>query len=457
MKNKIKPFHGLRYNLRKFKSAEQFACWPYDIIDPKKQDEFHRNGEYNIIRVTLGREKPSDNPKNNKYTRAYENLYSWFRKGVLIKDEKPAFYAYQQKYKVPFSDTVRVINGFIGLIKLQDYDKKRILPHEDVLSKPLEDRFNLYKTTEIQDSGIYGLYEDKKNVVDKLFNSYMEKNKPDINYDENHTINHRFWVVKDADLIRNVESTMNSKVIYIADGHHRYHTMLNLKKYYREKYGIPEHMDHPVDYIMMFFVNSSHQGLTILPTHRILYNLKELKLKALLEHIKDYFHLKVFTFNTPREEEKERKRWLYLLNSAPDNTHSFGIYIENLKRYFLLTLKKKEAYFKMFNVQRPNIWKSLDVSIIHTLLINYILHITNKDVSNQIYIDYTKDYHEAIQKVKDEKYNVAIICNSTRINQILRIAKIGEKMPQKSTYFYPKILTGLVMYDMRGLEKVRNP
>jgi uncharacterized protein (DUF1015 family) len=228
---------------------------------------------------------------------------------------------------------------------------------------------------------------------------------------------------------------------------------VSLKKYFREKYRIPAQADHPVDYIMMFLVNSCHQGLTILPYHRILYDLKQLKLKALLEHIRDYFHLKVFTFNTKEEEVKERKRWLYLLNSAPANTHSFGIYIEDLKRYFLLTLKKKEAYLRMFNVQKSSIWKSLDVSIIHTLLINYILKITNKEVSNQINIDYTKDYSEAIDKVKNDKHNVAIICNSTKISQILKIAKIGEKMPQKSTYFYPKVLTGLVMYDMDGLGK----
>ena len=199
----------------------------------------------------------------------------------------------------------------------------------------------------------------------------------------------------------------------------------------------------------MFFVNSNHQGLSVLPYHRNLYNLKEMKLKEILEHIKDYFDLKVITFSDQKQEKIERERFLYLLKSTPPNVHSFGIYIKNMKRYFLLTLKNKEAYLKMAKVNKSNFWKSLDVSIIHTLLIDYILHITKKDISNQIYIDYTKNHVEAIDKVNNGKHQVGIILNPTKINQVSKIAQIGEKMPQKSTYFYPKILTGLVINKMQ--------
>lgn len=448
MKNKVIPFQGIRYNLNKFKSAGEFVCWPYDIIDKNQQEDFYKKSPYNVIRIALGKEKKTDNEKNNKYTRAAESFQQWQKKRVLQQEETPALYLYQQVYKVPFTNETKTIVGFIGLVKLQDYSERKVIPHEDVLSKPLADRFSVFKAMNAQESPIYGVYEDSRYILDNTLKDYMKKYKPDINYNENHSINHKVWILNNPETIKKIQKNINAKTIYIADGHHRYHTMLNYKKYYREQNKIPENQEHPVDYIMMFLVNSSHQGLTILPYHRILYNLQSIKLKLLLQHIKEYFHLKVFTYETPKQEELEKKRWLYLLNSTPANTHSFGIYIKKLKHFFLLTLRKKEAYLKLFDVQRSTTWKSLDVSIIHALLIDHILHITHKDVSNQIYIDYTKDYNEAIEKVKNENYQVAIICNATKINQILKIAQLGEKMPQKSTYFYPKILTGIVLYDM---------
>ena len=173
-----------------------------------------------------------------------------------------------------------------------------------------------------------------------------------------------------------------------------------------------------------------------------------MKLKELLKHIKDYFHLKIFTFDNQKEDKKEKERFLYLLKTSSPNTHSFGVYIKNVKRYFLLTLKNKEAYLKMATVDRSIAWKSLDVTIIHTLLIDYILHITKKDISNQIYIDYTQNHTKAIDKVDNDKYQVAIILNPTKINEVLRIAQNSEKMPQKSTYFFTKLLTGLVLNQM---------
>jgi len=448
MKNLVRPFKALRYNIKLFNSPDEFLCLPYDIINRKQQDEFYKKGPYNVIRLTLGKTYSTDTKKNNQYTRAKKYLDIWKKKNILLKENTPSIYLYEQKYILPFTDETKTIRGFIALLKLKEYKEKKVLPHEEVLTKPLEDRFNLTVATNTQFSAIYGLYHDKKNIIDNIIDDFINHNKPIINYKEAKNLHHKFWQIDDLNIIKKIQKIMQKKIIYIADGHHRYQTMLKYQSYYRKRYNIPKKLEHPVDYIMMFFVNMDHQGLSILPTHRVLYNLKEMRLKTLLEHIKDYFHLQIYNFSDEKEELKIRKIWSEDLKRIGRKMHAFGVYIKNLNRYFLLTLKNEEAYMKMSKIKKSKYWKKLDVSIIHTLLIDYILHITKKDISNQIYIDYTKDFTEAIEKVKNGKHQVAIILNPPKVREVVKIANRGEKMPQKSTYFYPKILTGLTIYEM---------
>ena len=227
MRNKVIPFKGLRYDEKKFKSPGEFVCWPFDIIKEKHQDKFYRKGICNIIRITLGKEKKNDSSTNNKYTRANEFLNQWIKKRILIKENKPAFYAYQQIYKIPFTNEKKSINGFIGLVKLQDYKKKKILPHEDTFKQPIEDRLHLTKTTNTQISPIYSIYTDKKHIIDNILDDYIKKSKPIIDYKENNAIQHRFWVMTDLELIKSIQKSIKKKLIYIADGHHRYQTKLN--------------------------------------------------------------------------------------------------------------------------------------------------------------------------------------------------------------------------------------
>ncbi len=448
MKNSIKPFKGMRYNLKNFKNAGEFVCWPYDIIDKKMQNEFYKRSRYNIIRLSLGKINKTDDDKKNRYTRAAKFFNQWVKQNILIQEKKESFYVYKQRYTVPGTKIKKELYGFIGLIKLQDYDKKLILPHEEVLQKPLKDRFKLTVETKLQMSAIYGLYKDSNNNIDNMLANYMSSKRALISYKETSDMMHKFWKIDNDDIIKNIQNTINRKIIYIADGHHRYQTMLNFRDYYRKKYKIPANVDHPVDYILMFFVNTEHQGLTILPTHRLLYNFPDMRLKTMLAHVKDYFQLEVFSFRNKKEEVSAKKQWLDKLVNAPKNIHSFGIYVKKVNRYFLLTLRNKNAYLEMGDINQSKDWKSLDVSIIHTLLIDHILHLTKKQISNQIYIDYTKDIDDALNRVKHDKYQAAIILNSTKIGEILKIAKNGEKMPQKSTYFYPKILTGFVFNKM---------
>ncbi len=446
-KNLVLPFKALRYKFEEEKEPGKLLCLPYDVIDEEKQNFYYNQSPYNAIRLVLGKIYPDDNSENNRYTRAKRFLYEWKSKGKLILDKKPGFYIYEQHYTHPVSGEKKVIQGFIGLIKLKDYKEKTILPHEDVLEKPLSDRFNLTVATNTQFSAIYGLYSDKKNKIDTIISNFIKKSQPILEYYETKNLIHHLWILEEPKLIKRIQKNINKKIIYIADGHHRYQTMLNYKKYFREKYNVPDEITLPVDFAMMFFVNIHHQGLTVLPTHRLIFNLPEMRRKSLLADIKKFFKLKVYNF-TEENELEVRKEWIRDLTHPTRSTHTFGVYIKNLKRYFLLTLTNKDAYLKMAKVKKSKTWKTLDVSIIHILLIDHIMHIHKKDITNLTAIHYTKDINDAIQKVKNDKYQVAIILNPATVKEVIKIAKNGEKMPQKSTYFYPKILTGLCFYEM---------
>jgi len=447
IKNLVKSFRAITYNTKLFKSPGEFLALPYDIIDKKLQNEFYKRSKYNVIRLILGKEYKNDDENNNKYTRARKYLEQWLEKGILVQDEKPAIYVYQQNYVHPFTGEHKMIRGFIARVLLQEYEKRVILPHEDVLSKPLQDRFNLTVATNTQFEPIYGLYHDRKNVIDNILDEVVNRNEPLIDYKEAENLIHKLWKIEDQKYIEIIEKEFYNKLIYIADGHHRYQTMLKYRDYYRKKKGFPNYVFHPVDFIMMFLVNVDHQGITILPTHRLLYNLKEMKLKSLLKYVQKYFQVEIYSFNRSNEKEV-RERWLSDLRKFHNDVHTFGVYIKNLNHYFLLKLTNVDAYIKFNGVKNSEDWKKLDVNIIHTLLIDHILHIHKKDISNQIYIDYTKDHNKAIEGVKRGKYQVALILNPTKVREVIKIANNGEKMPQKSTYFYPKILSGMTIYKM---------
>ena len=443
--NEVRPFRALHYDQQKIDNVGLCLAQPYDVISPQQQDAYYRQHPYNVIRLILNREKPGDDEHENAYTRAKSHLSQWRTEGVLRETLRPSFWVYEQTFDIPEIGRKRV-KGFIGLVRLQDYAERRILPHEKIMTRPLEDRVQLMRATETQFEYIWSIYQDRAYVIDNILDE-TEKQQPIIDFYEQSTlVHHRTWRLLDPEDCRIISRTMEHLTIYIADGHHRYQAMLNIRDEMRQRY--PEAgPDAPWEFIMMFLVNSEHEGLTVLPTHRTLHGLQLSNLSELHLSILEHFHVKSYSFSGGNDGQV-RRRWLRDLRDTETGVHKFGALIAKLNRYFLITLKDAEAYEEMVDIPFSSEWKLLDVNILNTLILQRIIGLTEDELSDQTNVNYTKDLDAALQSVRDGSMQVALILNGTRLQDIITIAENNERMPRKSTHFYPKPLSGLLFYPM---------
>lgn len=445
MTNEVRPFRALHYDPDKIENIGLCLAQPYDVISGEQQDGYYEQHPHNVIRLILNKEQPGDSETDNPYTRAKSTLEQWKMEGVIRETKRPSFWVYEQAFDIPEIGSKKV-KGFIGLVRLQDYDERKILPHEKIMTKPLEDRVHLMQTTSTQFEYIWSIYRDKAYVTDNILDK-TEKQRPIIDfYEESTLVHHRMWRLLDPAQCRIISRTMEHLKIYIADGHHRYQAMLNIRDEMRQKFP-DAGPDAPWEFIMMFLVNSEHEGLTVLPTHRTLYNLQFANLSDLHLSILEHFHLKSYSFNGSNDGEV-RKRWLRDLRDAEPGVHKFGALITKLNRYFLITLKDSEAYEEMVDLANSSEWKLLDVNILNTLILRRIVGLTEEQLSAQTNVAYTKDLEAALDSVRGGTMQVSLILNATRLQDIITIAENNERMPRKSTHFYPKPLSGLVFFPM---------
>jgi uncharacterized protein (DUF1015 family) len=443
--NDVRPFRALHYDPHVVADVGSCLSQPYDVISPEQQEAYYRQAPHNVIRLILNREEPGDTEENNRYTRARALLAEWRRQGILRSTERPSFWVYEQEFDLPGIGRKNV-KGFIGAVRLRDYAERRILPHEKVLKGPLEDRIRLTETTRTQFEYIWSLYQDKAYIIDNILDE-CDKGPAIIDYVEKPIgVRHRMWRLTDPARCEIVRRTMARLKIYIADGHHRYQTMLTIRDRMRARYP-DAGPDAPWEYIMMFLVNSEHEGLTILPTHRMLHEIQVESLFKLGADILEHFHVKKYVFRGENEPEV-RRRWLRDLADVEPGEHTIGAYIANTNGYYLLTLRDEEAYEELVKLDTSSAWKLLDVNILNTLILEQILGITEEQLSLSTSIAYTKDVEEALQKVRAGVMQVALILNPTALADVITIAENDEKMPRKSTHFYPKPVSGLVFYPM---------
>jgi uncharacterized protein (DUF1015 family) len=443
--NDVRPFCAHHYNPLKIDNIGACLTQPYDVISPEQQEKYYRQHEYNFIRLILGKTGTSDNEHTNQYFRARDYMKKWCAKDIIHKTARASFWIYEQEFDLPGSGK-RKVKGFIGNVRLRNYDEMKILPHEKVLQGPLEDRIKLTKITNTQFEYIWGIYQDKGFVIDEILDE-CEQESPIIDYLENTvSVRHKLWRLVDPAKCELIHETMNQCKIYIADGHHRYQTMLHIRDEYRKRYPDTE-PDAPWEFIMMFLVNTEHEGLTILPTHRALYNLSLDNWDKIIHEIEEHFHVKRYTWENHNEEDV-RKKWLEHIQSNGEGEHKFGLYIAYQKCYFLLTLKDSEAYEELVKLDRSSEWKRLDVNIVNYLLFKKILGISEEQLAMNTNIRYIVDPHEAVASVENGDSQAVVILNSTKLSDVIAISNNKEVMPRKSTYFYPKPVSGLVMYSM---------
>jgi len=443
--NDVRPFRALHYDPHVVRDIGPCLSQPYDVISPEQQEAYYRQDPHNVIRLILNREEPDDNETENRYTRAGALLAQWKEQGVLHSTVRPSFWVYEQEFDLPGIGRKKV-KGFIGAVRLRDYAERRILPHEKVLKGPLEDRIRLTETTGTQFEYIWSLYQDKAYVIDNILDD-CGKEPAIIDYVEQPIgVRHRMWRLTDPTPCEIIRRTMGRLTIYIADGHHRYQTMLTIRDRMRARFP-DAGPDAPWEFIMMFLVNSEHEGLTILPTHRMLHGIQVESLFKLGADILEHFHVKKYVFRG-EDELSVRRRWLRDLADVDQGEHTIGAYIANTNGYYLLTLRDEEAYEELVKLDTSSAWKLLDVNILNTLILNQILGITEEQLSLSTSIAYTKDVDEALEKVRAGVMQVALVLNPTALLDVITIAENGEMMPRKSTHFYPKPVSGLVFYPL---------
>jgi uncharacterized protein (DUF1015 family) len=405
----IIPFRGILYNVSRV-SMEDVLAPPYDVITPEYREALYMQSPYNIVRIDFGKEEAGDNEVANKYTRARAFLDLWLQEDVFIKSEKPSFYLYEMSYTI--HDIRKRLLGFLGLVKLEELGKGSIFPHECTHSKPKQDRLNLMRSCEANTSPIFSLYKSSEGRVSHIL-SEVSMTKP---YIESSSISgdvHRLWRIDDAENIKTIQQELADKAVFIADGHHRYETAFEFSKEMSEKETSTS--TRPFDHVLMFLANMLDEGVTILPTHRLL---KEVP-KDLNKMLSEYFEI------TPVQNDFDIRKGL------AGKSRVFGFFEKGNDSWHILTYKGGNLS------ETPPDLREIDVIILHELVLKKILHTSE--------IGYEMDVERALDKVNNGEFNAAFFLNPTRVGDVERSALSSVRMPPKSTYFYPKLLTGLVI------------
>ncbi len=419
----IFPFRGILYQRDKVGDLSRVVAPPYDVIGKEEQERLYEKHPYNIIRLILGREKPGDDERNNKYTRASNYLETWQKKGILKREERPAIYPYRQEFHLP-REGIGVRKGFIALVKLGDSGEGGIFPHEEIFEEPKADRLRLLQASKANLCPIFCLYFDPLRRLEGVFDCLEANPLFEITLEDG--VRHQFWSLGDKGIIDEITREIEDKALLIADGHHRYAACLAYCREEKSKLFHPTDQE-PFNYAMMYLTNAEDEGLVTLPTHRVV---KEIDLNKLEATLSKAFFLERLDFDSTTESEVRGKLFSQLRERGKGQ-HVFGVYAEGSNHYWLLTLKEK--------IVGNNILKRLDVTILEDLILK------RSGIQGKDHVWYTNDPNEALDWAKKAKAKVAFLLNPPRISEIREAVRYGEKMPPKSTFFYPKPLSGLVI------------
>ena len=431
----ISPFKGITYNQEKIKNLDEVMSPPYDIISEEMQSKLYEKHPQNFVRLILGKINPEDTEEDNRYTRAKKMFDSWLEDSILIDSDKKAVFPYKIQYKV--KNQTRIMNGFFILLKI-DPDYKLVKAHERTLSKPKADRLNLMQACHANLEPIQLLFIDETDKIRKKIDESL--NKPVIDITGYDGFNHKLWRLEDENVISMIQNELKDKVLFIADGHHRYQTAINYANELKEKTGNTDE-NATFNYRMVILANMFDEGLSIFPTHRLIKE-SNVDIDDLLERLKEYFTIDKKTVNLSKEStETINKKIKDDLETK--NEHKFVMYLKG--KYYILTLKD-ETFMDEFAEDRSKTWRTLDVSILHKIVLEHLIGINQENLED--HVKYTRADEEAIKFVDEGKYDLSFLMNATRIDELKAIADAGEHMPQKSTYFLPKMLSGLVMYKM---------
>ena len=435
----IIPFHGTRYDVTVVGDVKRVVAPPYDIIDAAGQKALHDRHPQNIIRLELGLDQPGDSPAHNRYTRAASTLRDWLKSGALKRDEQPTLYYHTIEYTPPYAPAgspTKILKGFLTTVKLEALDSGHIYPHENTRSAAKTDRLNLLEACKTNFSPIWSLYSDPQGTVLGLLETAV-KGKPVLfDFRDDVGFRQQLWAVTDPAVLKHAVEVLRSKPLFIADGHHRYETALNYQKLRRQQAGSPAGQ-HSYDSVLMLLTALEDPGLTVLPTHRVATTVLPSydRVKSLLSTT---FDLQEFPF-TAATQAATRAKFIEAMRMNSRTVPVFGLALKGDNRYVTLSLRP---------AHRPPTQASprtkLDVSLLQQLVVTTLCPTQEEQEA----ILYTKDDHEALDWVAKGTGTGALLLNATKVSEVQAVATAGERMPHKSTYFFPKPLTGLVINVM---------
>ncbi|HEY7535298.1 MAG TPA: DUF1015 domain-containing protein [Thermodesulfobacteriota bacterium] len=415
----VVPFRGVRYNPERVGVIDSVLAPPYDVISPQEQNELYEKNPYNVIRIILSKDRSDE-----KYVHAGETFRKWIEEGVLIQDREPCIYPYYQEFEEDGKVVTR--KGFIAAVKLEDFSSKKVIPHERTFAGPKLDRLKLTTACKANLSPVFAIYSDPEGALEKAIEDRLIA-KPIVDAISGDGVRNYLWRLPDSDLLSQIKRRMLDSVLLIADGHHRYETALEYRNIQRRKSQVISE-DKDYEYVMMYLSRVEGDGLVIKPTHRLVKNMGSLDTEGFLKKLEDKFNVEVVS-SRGFAQDGNQKRSLY--EGVSDLTpEEFFIITKDSDFLFKVSLKKPESVH----------YKNLGVMLLHGAIFGEIINEEKAEIL------YTKSIEEVIKLMRSGDYKLGFILPPLRAKDVYEVALSGDKMPHKTTYFYPKLLSGLVFH-----------
>jgi len=445
----VYPFRAFRYNPARA-PFDRVLTQPYDKISPAMQEKYYAADPHNLIAIEKGRTYPGDTPQNNVYTRAAAAIEDWIRSNAVVQDPALSFYSYTQEYTAPGTEERRTRRGFIGTGKIEEYSAGVVFRHEHTLSGPKADRLELLRHTKTHTGQLFMLYSDAGKRIDGILAEAESAAAPATEMRDEYGVLHRLWVLAEPQRVAAIQNAMKEQKLVIADGHHRYETALNHRNECRTRAGKTD-PEAPYERVMMTFVNTCSEGLMILPGHRVAAHVHDFSWSGVRRYLEPWFTAETFPFSEEGKKAEARKNFLGKLVSARAK-RAIGVYptAEAQKRaFYVLTLREGVNLAQLLPNVSP-LQRELDVVLLHEGILEPALGITPQAVTAEANLTYEREASVALDAVDSGRAQISFLLNPCDVEQVMKVATAGEVMPQKSTDFYPKLMSGITMYRVES-------
>jgi uncharacterized protein (DUF1015 family) len=446
---KILPFRGTHFDPKKVGDLSKVITQPYDKIDDALQKTYYERHDHNIVRLIRRREEEGDTGGMQKYAGAAKTLEAWLKAGVLVTDGKPAFYACYQTYSTPEGEKTR--KGFVAMVRAEPFGGKNgVHPHEETHSGPKIDRRRLLDHTRTHFGQIFLLYSDPERTVNRILDEVATR-PPDLEAMDDAGVLHRVWAVSDPGAVEVIQGDLAKRDAIVADGHHRFETAVGYHQEMMQR-GARAGGAESFENVMCTLVNMDDEGLTVLPAHRVVYGLRDFDPHRLGRGSGQYFEVRDYPFATPEEEKSARQEMLEDLRIEGFTRPTFGVAMRGHPAYQIYILRNPREAAALVREKKSEAWRSLDINVLHTVILDNLLGIGKSALEREENVAFVRHVDDALKMLGDPKYQAAFLVNPVRVEQIKALVRNGERFPQKSTDFFPKMVTGMVFCRLQFTE-----